>query len=74
MRAARDRTMQAHQEFRTALDRLQQFCQRRSVTYRKIARVLAAEQANRTIDARGEHRHASSDGFGYDVGSAFAQR
>ena len=66
--------MQARQEFRTALDRLQQFCQRRSVTYRKIAGVLAAEQANRAIDARGQHRHASSDGFGYDVRPSFAQR
>ena len=74
MRAARRRAMQAREELRTGLDLAQQPRQRRGVADREIAGIVAAEQADRAVDARGQHRHAGGDGFGYDVGAALAER
>src|SRR5882757_5801534 len=56
--AARDRATQTREELRVGLDPVQQSRQRRGVADRKIARIVAAEQADRAIDARGQHGNA----------------
>src|SRR5262245_57406824 len=61
----RDRTLQPLQEFRIDLDPLQQSRQRRRVFDRKIARIVAAKEPNRAVDARRQDRNSGSDSFGY---------
>ena len=74
MGAPRDRALQALEERGVGLDPVQQPRQRLGITDRKVARVIASKQANRTVDARGQHRNAGGDGFGHDVRSPFAER
>ena len=74
MGAPRDRALQAFEERGVGLDPVEQPGQRFGVTDRKVARVIASKQADRTVDARGQYRNAGGDGFRHDVRSPFAER
>src|SRR5262249_42637889 len=67
---ARDRTFEPLEESGIRLDAGQQLRQRFGIADRKIARIIAPEQAKRTVDARRQYRNAGGHGLGYDVCSA----
>ena len=48
--------------------------QRRGVADRKVAGIVGAQQSDRSVDARGEHRNARCDRLGDDVRPALAHR
>ena len=58
MRAARDRAIKPLEECGVGLDPGEQLRQRLGIANRKVARIVASEQANGAVDAGGEHRYA----------------
>src|SRR5262245_8112538 len=73
-RAECDRSREPPEECGIVLDAMQEPRQRFGVTNRKIAGVVAPEQADRAVDTGGEHRYACCDRLRYHVCSAFAHR
>src|SRR5438094_8228729 len=73
-RAARDGAREPFKKRRIAFDPIEELRQRLGIADWKIAGIIASEQTDRAVDARGEHGNTGRDRFGDDVCSAFAQR
>ena len=72
MGAPSGRSAQPHEKLRIGLDPVEQSSKRCRIANCKIARVIAAKQADRAIDARGQDRDTGGEGFGYDISPALA--